>query len=83
MLASISEFQSKALIQTIGASPDLLIALAHIVPTFVMQAFDNDLAGETLQAKLQGLSCSDVLARVNGMPRHTLADIEVCPGDNH
>jgi iron complex outermembrane receptor protein len=68
-------------LKTIGASPDLLTALAQIVPSFVMQAFGNDLAGETLQAKLRGLSCNDVLVLVNGKRRHTLANIEVDPGD--
>ena len=46
-----------------------------------MQAFGNDLAGETLQAKLRGLSCNDVLVLVNGKRRHTTANLEVDPGD--
>jgi iron complex outermembrane recepter protein len=80
---------SPAPIQIIGAealttaagNPDLLTALAQIVPSFVMQAFGNDLAGETLQAKLRGLSCNDVLVLVNGKRRHTTANLEVDPGD--
>ncbi len=64
-----------------SGSPDLLTALAQIVPSFVMQAFGNDLAGETLQAKLRGLSPNDVLVLVNGKRRHTTANLEVDLGD--
>ncbi|MGD0493426.1 MAG: TonB-dependent receptor [Steroidobacteraceae bacterium] len=68
-------------LRSVGGSPDLLTALAQIVPSFVMQAFGNDLAGETLQAKLRGLSCNDVLVLVNGKRRHGTANIEIDPGD--
>ena len=57
-----------------------MTALAQIVPSFVPQAFGNDMAGETLQAKLRGLSCNDVLVLVNGKRRHGTANIEVDPG---
>ncbi len=79
---------SPAPIQIIGAEaleatggPDLLTSLAQVVPSFIMQAFGNDLAGESLQAKLRGLSCNDVLVLVNGKRRHTTANLEVDPGD--
>jgi iron complex outermembrane receptor protein len=79
---------SPAPIQVIGVealratgAPDLPTALAQVVPSFVMQAYGNDLAGETLQAKLRGLSCNDVLVLVNGKRRHTTANIEIDPGD--
>jgi iron complex outermembrane receptor protein len=78
--APIQIISAEAL-KTIGASPDLLTALAQVVPSFVMQAFGNDLAGESLQAKLRGLSCNDVLVLVNGKRRHTTANIEIDPGD--
>jgi len=68
-------------LRTVAGDPDLLTALSQIVPSFVMQAFGNDLAGETLQAKLRGLSCNDVLVLVNGKRRHTTANIEIDPGD--
>ena len=68
-------------LKTAAGSPDLLTALSQIVPSFVMQAFGNDLAGETLQAKLRGLSCNDVLVLVNGKRRHGTANIEIDPGD--
>ncbi|MGB6356948.1 MAG: TonB-dependent receptor [Steroidobacteraceae bacterium] len=78
--APIQIIGSEAL-KTAAGSPDLLTALAQVVPSFVMQAFGNDLAGETLQAKLRGLSCNDVLVLVNGKRRHTTANLEVDPGD--
>jgi iron complex outermembrane receptor protein len=68
-------------LKTAAGNPDLLTALSQIVPSFVMQAFGNDLAGETLQAKLRGLSCNDVLVLVNGKRRHTTANIEIDAGD--
>jgi len=68
-------------LKTAAGSPDLLTALSQIVPSFVMQAFGNDLAGETLQAKLRGLSCNDVLVLVNGKRRHGTGNIEIDPGD--
>jgi len=79
---------SPAPIQIIGAgtledvagNPDLLTALSQIVPSFTMQAFGNDLAGETLQAKMRGLSPNDVLVLVNGKRRHTTANLEIDPG---
>ncbi|HEX4152904.1 MAG TPA: TonB-dependent receptor [Steroidobacteraceae bacterium] len=78
--APIQIISSEAL-KTVAGSPDLLTALSQIVPSFVMQAFGNDLAGETLQAKLRGLSPNDVLVLVNGKRRHTTANLEVDLGD--
>src|ERR1700678_3210401 len=68
-------------LKLVAGNPDLLTALSQIVPSFIMQAFGNDLAGETLQAKLRGLSCNDVLVLVNGKRRHGTANIEIDPGD--
>jgi iron complex outermembrane receptor protein len=68
-------------LKTVAGSPDLLTALSQIVPSFVMQAFGNDLAGETLQAKVRGLSPNDVLVLVDGKRRHTTANLEVDLGD--
>ena len=68
-------------LKTASGNPDLLTALAQIVPSFSMQAFGNDLAGETLQARLRGLSPNDVLVLVNGKRRHTTANLEVDLGD--
>ncbi len=63
-----------------SGSPDLLSALAQILPSFTAQAFGNDMAGQTLQAKLRGLSCNDVLVLVDGKRRHTTANIELDSG---
>ncbi len=71
---------SAAALRTVAGNPDLLAALARVVPSFTAQAFGNDMAGQTLQAKLRGLSCNDVLVLVNGKRRHTTANIEVDGG---
>lgn len=63
-----------------GGNPQLIAALAQTVPAFTAQAFGNDMAGQTLQARLRGLSCNDVLVLVNGKRRHTTANIEVDSG---
>lgn len=67
-------------LKTIAGNPALLAALAQVVPSFTAQAFGNDMAGQTLQARLRGLSCNDVLVLVNGKRRHTTANIEVDSG---
>lgn len=69
-----------AALQAASGNPSLMAVLAKIVPSFTEQAFGNDMAGQTLQAKLRGLSCNDVLVLVNGKRRHTTANIEVDGG---
>jgi len=71
---------SAAALKTVAGNPELLAALAQVVPSFTAQAFGNDMAGQTLQARLRGLSCNDVLVLVNGKRRHTTANIEVDSG---
>ena len=71
---------SAAALKSVAGNPDLLAALARIVPSFTEQAFGNDMAGQTLQARLRGLSCNDVLVLVNGKRRHTTANIELDGG---
>jgi iron complex outermembrane recepter protein len=71
---------SAAALRTVAGNPDLLAALAQVVPSFTAQAFGNDMAGQTLQAKLRGLSCNDVLVLVNGKRRHGTANIELDSG---
>ncbi|MGC8519560.1 MAG: TonB-dependent receptor plug domain-containing protein [Steroidobacteraceae bacterium] len=63
-----------------AGNPSLVAALAQLVPAFTAQSFGNDMAGQTLQARLRGLSCNDVLVLVNGERRHTTANIEVDSG---
>jgi iron complex outermembrane recepter protein len=60
--------------------PDLMNALANTVPSFTAQAFGGDMANQTLQAKLRGLSPNHVLVLVNGKRRHTTASLAVLGG---
>src|SRR5271163_3166240 len=55
--------------------PDVMSALQNLVPSFVVQAFGGDLANQTVQAKLRGLSPNHVLILVNGKRRHTTANL--------
>jgi iron complex outermembrane receptor protein len=68
--------------ETLRASgaPDLMGALAQLVPSLQMQAFGFDQAGQTLLARLRGLSPNDVLVLVNGKRRHTTANLQVDTG---
>src|ERR1700679_1993944 len=66
-------------LKTSGAT-DLMGALAQIVPSLQMQAFGFDQAGQTLLAKLRGLSPNDVLVLINGKRRHTTANLQVDTG---
>jgi iron complex outermembrane receptor protein len=63
-----------------SGAPDLMSALAQVVPSLQMQAFGFDMAGQTLQARLRGLSPNDVLVLVNGKRRHTTANLAVDTG---
>lgn len=71
---------SAGALQRAGGNPSLVAALAQTVPSYTAQAFGNDMAGQTLQARLRGLSCNDVLVLVNGKRRHSTANIEVDSG---
>ncbi len=50
-------------------------ALTSLVPSLQMQAFGFDMAGQTLQARLRGVSPNDVLVLINGKRRHTTANL--------
>jgi len=63
-----------------SGSGDLMTTLAQVIPSLTMQAFGNDMAGQTLQARLRGLSPNHVLILVNGKRRHTTANIAVDTG---
>jgi iron complex outermembrane recepter protein len=67
-------------IQAAAGSGDLMNTLSQIVPSLTMQAFGFDMAGQTLQAKLRGLSPNHVLVLINGKRRHTTANIAVDTG---
>jgi iron complex outermembrane recepter protein len=77
--APIQILSSDAL-QKASGNPDLMSTLAQIVPSLTMQAFGFDMAGQTLQAKLRGLSPNHVLVLVNGKRRHTTANLAVDTG---
>ncbi len=62
---------------------DLMSTLAQVVPSLTMQAFGFDMAGQTLQAKLRGLSPNHVLVLVNGKRRHTTANIAIDTGSTY
>ena len=57
-----------------------MIALANVVPSFTAQAFGGDMANQTLQAKLRGLSPNHTLVLVNGKRRHTTASLAILGG---
>ena len=78
--ASPVQIVSAAALQRAAGNPSAVAALAQLVPAYTAQPFGNDMAGQTLQAKLRGLSCNDVLVLVNGKRRHTTANIEVDSG---
>ena len=60
--------------------PDLMNALANVVPSFTAQAFGGDMANQTLQAKMRGLSPNHTLVLVNGKRRHTTASLAILGG---
>jgi iron complex outermembrane receptor protein len=60
--------------------PTLIDALAQLVPSFQAQAFGADMANQTLQARLRGLSPNHVLVLVDGKRRHTTASLAIDGG---
>ncbi len=76
--APIQIISSQALVNS--GAPDVMSALAALVPSLQMQAFGFDMAGQTLQARLRGVSPNDVLVLINGKRRHTTANLAVDTG---
>ncbi len=76
--APIQIVSAQALVSS--GAPDLMSALATLVPSLQMQAFGFDMAGQTLQARLRGISPNDVLVLINGKRRHTTANLAVDVG---
>src|SRR5271168_4164815 len=70
---------SSADLKAAGA-PDLMSALVTLVPSLQMEAFGFDMSGQTLQARLRGVSPNDVLVLINGKRRHTTANLAVDVG---
>jgi iron complex outermembrane recepter protein len=77
--APIQILSAEAL-QTASGSPDLQNVLAQLVPSLTLQAFGFDMAAQTLQVKMRGLSPNHVLVLVNGKRRHTTANLAVDTG---
>jgi iron complex outermembrane recepter protein len=63
-----------------AGNPDLMSTLAQIVPSIAQQAFGIDMAGQTLQMKMRGLSPNHVLVLINGKRRHTTANLAIDTG---
>ncbi len=70
---------SGAQLKSAGAS-DLMSALVTLVPSLQMEAFGFDMSGQTLQARLRGVSPNDVLVLINGKRRHTTANLAIDTG---
>lgn len=63
-----------------AGQPDLIGALAQIVPSFTAQSFGGDQANQTLSAKLRGVSPNHALVLINGKRRHSTANLAVLGG---
>src|SRR5580704_406712 len=77
--APIQILSAEAL-QTATGSGQLMDTLAQLVPSLTVQAFGFDMGGQTLLAKLRGLSPNHVLVLVNGKRRHTTSNLAVDSG---
>jgi iron complex outermembrane receptor protein len=77
--APIQILSAEAL-QAASGNPDLMSTLAQIVPSLSMEHFGFDQAGQTLMARLRGLSPNHVLVLVDGKRRHTTANLAVDSG---
>lgn len=63
-----------------AGAPDLMSSLSMVIPGFIKQAFGGDMANQTLQAKLRGLSPNHTLIMVDGKRRHGTANLAVLGG---
>jgi iron complex outermembrane receptor protein len=71
---------SAADLERASGNPDLIQTLASIVPSLTAQAFGGDMANQTMQAKLRGLSPNHVLVLIDGKRRHTTSNLAVLGG---
>jgi iron complex outermembrane receptor protein len=60
-----------------AGSPSLMSALSTTLASFNTQAVGNDLANETLAARLRGVSPNHTLVLINGKRRHGTANLSV------
>ena len=72
---------SAASLEAAAGNPDLMSTLAQIVPSLQMSATGFDMANQTLQARLKGLSPNHVLVLINGKRRHNTANIAIDSGN--
>jgi iron complex outermembrane recepter protein len=63
-----------------AGAPDLMTSLSMVIPGFVKQAFGGDMANQTLQIKLRGLSPNHTLIMVDGKRRHGTSNLAVLGG---
>jgi iron complex outermembrane receptor protein len=77
--APIQILSTEAL-EAASGSPDLMSTLGQIVPSLSIEHFGFDEGGQTLLARLRGLSPNHVLVLINGKRRHTTANIAVDNG---
>ena len=63
-----------------SGSPDLMSTISQLVPSLTLQTFGYDMSGQTLQARLRGVSPNHVLILINGKRRHTTANFSVVSG---
>ena len=83
----LDEFTSASPVQVLSSEeiqsagkPDLMGSLANVVSSFTAQAFGGDMANQTLQAKMRGLSPNHTLVLVNGKRRHTTSSLAILGG---
>jgi iron complex outermembrane receptor protein len=63
-----------------ASTGDLQSTLGQLIPSLTIQSFGFDMGGQTLLAKLRGLSPNHVLVLINGKRRHTTANLAVDSG---
>jgi iron complex outermembrane receptor protein len=85
--SGVDAYTSSSPVQVLSAAelesagrPDLMNTLANVVPSFTAQAFGGDMANQTLQAKMRGLSPNHTLVLVNGKRRHTTSSLAILGG---
>jgi iron complex outermembrane recepter protein len=71
---------SAAALEAASGNPDLMSTLGQLVPSLSIEHFGFDEGGQTLLARLRGLSPNHVLVLVNGKRRHTTANLAVDNG---
>jgi iron complex outermembrane receptor protein len=71
---------SPAALQAASGNPDLMQALAQLVPALTAQPFAYGYSNTTLLARLRGMSPNHVLVLIDGKRRHTTANLDTISG---